>query len=131
MTYFIIFILTLASCLIFDNLGILGLVRKLTGSYKSQLTAMRDPNTSDEEKQKLLLQQVSKQLGYLLKLIGSIVLFISPFLLLFLLENYIPSIQTAALYSLIGIAISLVAVVLYIVVKKQYVKLHNKRENTP
>ena len=131
MIYFIIFILTILSCLIFDNLGVVALVRKLTNSYKSQLTAMKDTNTSDEEKQKLLLQQVSKQMGYLLKLIGSILLFISPFLLLFLLEQYFTSLDVSALYSLVGISVSLVAVVLYIVLKKQYVKLYSNRENTP
>ncbi len=131
MIYITIFILTILSCLIFEKLGVVALVKNLTNSYKSQLTVMKDPNTSDEEKQKVLLTQVSKQMGYLLKLIGSILLFISPFLLLIVLEKFIPSIDVSALYNLYGILTSLIAVVIYIVLKKQYVKLHSNRENAP
>lgn len=83
---------------------------------------------SDEEKQKALMQQVSKQIGYLLKLIGSILLFIAPFLLIFILERFFPSINSEVLYSLMGILTSVIAVVIYIVLKKQYVKLLKSRK---
>ncbi|MEX0291109.1 MAG: hypothetical protein AB3N14_18545 [Flavobacteriaceae bacterium] len=130
MIYLLIFILTLLSCFIFDNLGIVALVKNLTSSYKSQLQVMGDKELSDEEKQKALMQQVSKQIGYLLKLIGSILLFIAPFALIFILERFFPGINSAVLYSLEGILISVLAVVLYIVLKKQYVKLLKSRKES-
>ena len=130
MVYILIFILTLLSCFIFDNLGIVALVKNLTSSYKSQLQVMSDKAISDEEKQKLLMQQVSKQIVYLLKLIGSILLFISPFALIFVLERFFPEVNSAVLYSLEGILISVLAVVLYIVLKKQYVKLLKSRKES-
>ncbi len=130
MIYLLIFILTVGSCLIFDNLGIVALVNNLTGSYKTQIKVMGNKDISDEEKQKALMQQVSSQIVYLLKLIGSILLFISPFLLIFLLERYFPNINSEALYSIKGISVSVLAVVLYIVLKKQYVKLLKSRKKS-
>jgi drug/metabolite transporter (DMT)-like permease len=103
------------------------LVQKLTVSYKTQLEVMRNRDLSDEEKQKLLMQQTPKQLGYLLKLIGSILLFISPFVLIFVLEKYVDSIDSADLYSFQGIAVSLGAVLLYLLLKKQYVRIFKSR----
>lgn len=91
---------------------------------------MGNKDISDEEKQKALMQQVSSQIVYLLKLIGSILLFISPFLLIFLLERYFPNINSEALYSIKGISVSVLAVVLYIVLKKQYVKLLKSRKKS-
>ncbi|MCW5515587.1 hypothetical protein [Muriicola sp. Z0-33] len=128
MTYIVIFGLTLLSCFIFDNLGMAPLIRDLTGSYKSQFQVMQNKELTDEEKQKVLLQQVSKQLGYLLKLIGSILLFVAPFGLIFLLEQFIADIHSDILYTLNGILLSLLAVVFYIAVKKLYVKLFKSRE---
>ncbi len=69
------------------------------------------------------MEQIPKQLGYLLKLIGSILLFISPFVLIFVLERFTASIDSEVLYSLEGIAVSMGAVLLYIFLKKQYVRL--------
>jgi len=89
---------------------------------------MGSKDLNDEEKQKALMKQVSKQLGYLLKLIGSILLFIAPFLLIFLLERFFAAINSDVLYTLNGILVSLLAVVLYIAIKKLYVKLLKSRE---
>ena len=130
MIYLLIFFLTILSCLIFDNLGMVALVKNLTSSYKSQIRVMGNKDISDEEKQKVLMQQVSKQIGYLLKLIGSILLFISPFVLIFILEQFLPEVKSELLYSLKGILASILAVVLYIVLKKQYVKLFKSRKKS-
>lgn len=128
MSYILIFGLTVLSCIIFDNLGMLALVSNLTASYQKQIQVMGNKGLSDEEKQKALMSQVSKQLVLLLKLIGSILLFIAPFALIFLLERYIPSINSNVLYTLNGILVSVLAVVLYIVIKKLYVKLLKSRK---
>lgn len=130
MIYFLIFIITILSCAIFDNLGIMTLVKNLTNSYKFQLKALQDKTKTDEEKQKELLHQISKQIIYLLKLIGSIILFISPFISIFVIDELFNSTHSETLYSLGGTLVSLIAVVLYIIIKKQYVKLLKKRKNT-
>ena len=128
MSYLLIFFLTILSCFIFDNLGMVALVKNLTSSYKSQIQVMGNKHISDEEKQKALMKQVSIQIVYLLKLIGSILLFISPFLLIFILERFFPGVKSEALYGIEGILASVLAVVIYIVLKKQYVKLFKSRE---
>ncbi|SHF80170.1 hypothetical protein SAMN03080594_107185 [Arenibacter palladensis] len=130
MIYSLIFIITILSCIIFDNLGIITLVKNLTNSYKLQLKVLQDKTKTDEEKQKELLRQISKQIIYLLKLIGSIILFISPFLSIFIIDELFKTTYSETLYSLVGILASLIAVVLYIILKKQYVKLFKKRKNT-
>lgn len=130
MIYSLIFIITILSCIIFDNLGIITLVKNLTNSYQFQLKALKDKTKTDEEKQKELLRQISKQIIYLLKLIGSIILFISPFLSIFIIDELFKTTNSETLYSLGGILASLIAVVLYIILKKQYVKLFKKRKNT-
>ena len=130
MIYSLIFIITILSCIIFDNLGIITLVKNLTNSYQFQLKALKDKTKTDEEKQKELLRQISKQIIYLLKLIGSIILFISPFLSIFIIDELFKTTYSETLYSLSGILASLIAVVLYIILKKQYVKLFKKRKNT-
>lgn len=131
MDYFIVALLTIFSCLIFEKLGIPGLVLKLGNSYRSQLQAMQNKALSDEDKQKILLQQTPKQLLYLAKLVGGIILFISPFILIVLFDNSIPWFQSVVLYSIPGILVSIAAVFLYILLKKQYVKVLNHRKNTP
>ena len=130
MIYLLIIIITILSCIIFDNLGIITLVKNLTNSYQFQLKALKDKTKTDEEKQKELLRQISKQIIYLLKLIGSIILFISPFLSIFIIDELFKTTYSETLYSLSGILASLIAVVLYIILKKQYVKLFKKRKNT-
>lgn len=106
------------------------LVKNLTNSYKLQVKVLQDKSKTDEEKQKELLRQISKQIIYLFKLIGSIILFISPFLSIFIIDELFNSKHSETLYSLGGILASLIAVVLYIIIKKQYVKLFKKRKNT-
>ena len=124
MNYFLIFILTICSCLIFDNLGFLQLVRKLISSYKEQFKTMSSKELDDEAKQKELMRQITKQLGYLSKLIFSILLFIAPFGLFFLLEHFFSQFDSNSLYQMQGIGISILAVFLYIILKKQYVRIY-------
>ena len=130
MTYILIFGLTAVSCLIFDNLGLIRLVSNLMASYKSQIQVMKNQELSDEEKQKALMKQVGRQILYLLKLIGSIFLFIAPFLLIFVLEKFYPAVNSNVLYTLNGILVSVLAVVLYITIKKLYVKLLARRKES-
>ena len=130
MIYSLIFIITILSCIIFDNIGMITLVKNLTNSYKLQVKVLQDKSKTDEEKQKELLRQISKQIIYLFKLIGSIILFISPFLSIFIIDELFKTTYSETLYSLSGILASLIAVVLYIILKKQYVKLFKKRKNT-
>ena len=129
MDYLIIFILTIASCIIFDNLGVYALVRNLTGSYKTQMTVIGSKQISDEQKQKELLAMASKQVVMLLKLVGSIILFISPFLLVILFNDQLPWINAEILYTAIGIGVSIAAVLIYVLLKRFYVKLFSNRKD--
>lgn len=129
MDYLLIFILTVCSCLIFDNLGFMALVRNLVSSYKEQFKTMANKELDDEAKQKALMGLISKQMGYLVKLIFSILLFVAPFALFFLAERFFAQLDSNILYRLEGISISILAVVLYIIFKKQYVRLHKNRKN--
>ena len=126
MNYFLIFILTICSCLIFDNLGFKPLVRNLIASYKEQFTTMTSKVMDDEAKQKALMGLITKQMAYLAKLIFSIMLFVAPFGLYFLLAHFFPQFDTSYLYQLEGIGVSILAVFIYIILKKQYVRLYKK-----
>jgi len=84
------------------------------------MAVMTAKDISDEERQKKLLALIPGQLISLLKLIGSILLFISPFFIYIALAPFSTYFDTPTLYSLFGIGISLVAVVLYILIKKRY-----------
>lgn len=123
MSYLAIFLLTLLCCLIFECLGIGTTVRKLTNSYKLQLETIKDKALTDEDRQKAMLRQTPVQLKYLAKLVGSILLFIFPFLILILLAEQMDWFQMDSLYSVPGILLSLVAVVVYVLLKKAYVRL--------
>ena len=90
---------------------------------------MTAKDISDEERQKKLLALIPGQLMALLKLIGSILLFISPFFVYIALEPYSSYFDTPTLYSIWGIGISLVAVLLYIMIKKRY-GVHKDGEGT-
>jgi hypothetical protein len=95
-------------------------VKRLIGSYKLQMAIMSSKTLSDEEKQKSLLKQIPIQLLNLLKLIWGIFLFISPFLLLILLDEYLIELNAEVLYRVEGILISVLAVLVYIALKKKY-----------
>jgi len=118
-SYLIIFVFTLVSCFLFDLIGVWPIVTKLTGSYKDQMMIMTDKQMSDEERQKKLLSLIPGQLTNLAKLIGAILLFISPFFIYILLSEYSDYFHLETLYSLLGIGASAVAVITYIWFKKR------------
>ena len=130
MAYLIVFLLTLLSCVIFDNLGVFKLVKKLTGSYGNQMKLIANKDIPDEEKQKQLLSLASKQVVMLLKLIGAILLFISPFLLVLVFDEQLHFFEAKILYTISGIGISVVAVFAYILLKRLYVKLFFHRKDS-
>ena len=119
MSYVIIFLLTLLSCFLFDKLRVYRIVTSLTASYKEQMAVMTAKDLNDEERQKKLMALIPQQLKGLLKLIGGILLFISPFFLYLLLSPYTEYLEASMLYSLYGIGVSLLAVLLYIWFKKR------------
>lgn len=100
------------------------LVRNLIASYKAQFETMTSKVLDDEAKQKALMGLITKQMTYLAKLIFSILLFVAPFGLFFLLEYFFPQFDSSYLYRLEGIGISILAVLIYIIIKKQYVRLY-------
>jgi hypothetical protein len=89
---------------------------------------MSDKTLSDNEKQDIILQQVRKQLVLIAKLILGIILFIAPYLSLFILEKINPSFSPDILVTPWGLIIPVVTVVCYMFIKKYiYVRLFNKR----
>lgn len=123
MSYIVIIALTVLSCLIFERLGLLTKVKTLTDSYRRQLAIIQDKTISDEERQKQMLAQSKQQLILLLTIIFYIILFISPFILYTVVASYTEWLKIEILYSLYGIIVSVIAVVLYILAKKIYGKL--------
>lgn len=130
MIYFIIFTLTILSCVIFDSLGIPTTLRRLSNSYKLQLSSFNSKTLNDEEKQKVLLSQVPVQLLCLLKLIWGILLFISPFLIFILVDNNFIQLEAEVIYRFEGIMISIIAVFLYILLKKRYGPVFKSGKNS-
>ena len=83
MVYLLLVILTVISCILFEYSKLSETLNALKTSYSRQFKVMSDKSISDEEKQKLLLAQISKQLVLLGKLILGIFLFVAPFVSLF------------------------------------------------
>jgi hypothetical protein len=84
------------------------------------MTIIKSATLDDEEKQKALLKQLPIQLLNLFKLVLGIILFISPFIVLILFDQYIMYIKAEMLYQVGGILVSCVAVILFIIFKKKY-----------
>lgn len=84
---------------------------------------MSDKNLTDEERQKELMQLIPIQLKGLGKLILGIVLFVSPFFSLFILQNLSPTLNPNILVTWWGLLLPVVTVVFYIMIKKRYGKL--------
>ena len=127
MAYAALVILTLISCILFEYSGIKKTLDSLLKAYKEQFKIMSDKTISDEEKQKMLLKLVSKQLALIGKLILGILLFIAPFLSLFLLEKIDPSLNPDILVTWWGLLIPVLTVVLYIVIKRNYGRIQRNR----
>ncbi|TXN35964.1 hypothetical protein FVB32_15500 [Flagellimonas hymeniacidonis] len=88
---------------------------------------MSSKELSDEDKQKMLLQQISKQLVLIGKLILGILLFILPFLTLFVTEKLDASLNPNILLDWWGLLTPIVVVVLYVIFKKNYGRLFGNR----
>lgn len=88
---------------------------------------MADKTLDDQVKQKQLLEQISKQLLLLGKLIAGIVLFIAPFLSLFILEKMEETLNPEILLTWWGIIIPIISVLFYIFLKHIYGKLQRNR----
>jgi hypothetical protein len=88
---------------------------------------MSDRSLGDEEKQKRLLSLVSQQLLGIGKLIMGILLFIAPFLSLFILQNFYPDLNPDILITWWGLLIPVGTVILYMLIKKKYGVLFGKR----
>lgn len=127
MAYFVLILLTLLSCVLFEYAGIPRHIQKLVASYKFQFKLMSDKGMTDEEKQRQLLRQVSCQLLLLLRLILGILLFIAPFLSLYLLKEVHPALHPGILITWWGLLLPLLAVLVYIYLKRIYVRLFKDR----
>lgn len=120
-------LLTLISCLLFEFAKLPVHIQNLMASYRLQFRLMADKTLTDEEKQKQLLKMVSGQLLLLLRLILGILLFIAPFLSLFLLQEVHPDLNPGILITWWGLLLPMVVVVIYIFLKRLYVRLFKDR----
>ncbi len=127
MIYVLLVFLTVISCILFESSKMPQTLKALKAAYSLQFKVMSDKSISDEVKQKMLLNQISKQVLLLGKLIFGIFLFVAPFLSLYILQRYWPSVNPDILLSWYGILIPIVTAALYIFLKRNYGKLFDKR----
>ena len=127
MEYFVLVVLTLLSCILFEYAKLPVTIQKLIASYRLQFKIMADKALDDENKQKQMMQQIVIQLGFLAKLIGGILLFIAPFLSLFLLSRIEASLNPDILLTWWGILLPTVTVIVYILIKRKYGRLFGRR----
>jgi len=125
--YFVLVVLTLLSCILFEYAKLPVTIQKLIASYRLQFKIMADKALDDESKQKQMMQQIVIQLGFLAKLIGGILLFIAPFLSLFLLSRIEASLNPDILLTWWGILLPTVTVIVYILIKRKYGRLFGRR----
>lgn len=127
MVYTVLVVLTILSCLLFEYSKLGETLKKLTTSYKEQFRIMADRTLLEEDKQKALMQQVSRQLVLLGKLILGILLFIAPFLSLSLLQRWNKSLNLDILITFWGLLIPMLTVIVYILFKKAYARIFRNR----
>ncbi len=127
MVNLILVVLTLMSCILFEYSKLSDTLKALIASYKKQFQVMSNKSITDEAKQKQLFEQIGKQLILIAKLIFGIVLFIAPFLSLFLLQRYEKTLNPDILITWWGILIPIITVILYILIKRSYGKLYRNR----
>ncbi|WP_276390825.1 hypothetical protein [Eudoraea chungangensis] len=123
MPYLVVILLTVLSCVLFDKSKIKNSLDELLKAYKEQFRVMSDKSMADDQKQKELMQLIPKQLKGLGKLIFGIVLFISPFLSLFVLEYLNPELNPNILVTWWGLLLPILTVFVYIILKKKYGRL--------
>jgi hypothetical protein len=127
LVYFILIILSLGSCILFEYSKLSETVSELIASYKLQFQVMSDKMIDDSLKQKRLMEMVTKQLLLILKLIFGIFLFIAPFLSLFLLEKLDPRLNIGILVTFWGLLIPIITVLVYIFFKRSYGNIFRNR----
>ncbi len=127
MVYLVLVALTLLSCILFEYSKLSDTLKKLIASYKKQFQVMSDKSITDEAKQKMLFDQIGKQLALIAKLVFGIFLFIAPFLSLFLLQRFEATLNPDILITWWGILIPIITVILYILIKRSYGKLLRNR----
>lgn len=127
MEYFILVILTIISCWLFEYFNITDTTKKLVNSYKRQFEIIKDKIISDNDKQSLLMTQIGKQLTLLVKLIFGIIIFIAPFISLFFLQNFKKTLGPEILITFWGLIIPIITVIFYIYFKRLYGKLFKTR----
>ncbi|TAI48583.1 hypothetical protein [Flagellimonas allohymeniacidonis] len=120
-------VLTVLSCILFEYSKLPSTLKNLTASYKEQFQIMSNKELSDEAKQKMLFQQISKQLKLIGKLILGIFLFVLPFLSLFVLEKLDGSLNPDILLTWWGLLTPIAVVILYMIFKKNYGRLFGNR----
>lgn len=127
MVYFILIALTFLSCILFEYSKLSKTLKELIASYKQQFKVMSNKSLEDDAKQKLLLQQISKQLWLLGKLVFGILLFVAPFLSLFIFERFYTGLNPKILVTWWGILIPIITVLFYILLKRFYGILFRNR----
>ena len=124
MDYLFIIFTTVLSCMIFEFSSTIKTTKALIVLYKNQFKVLGDNKADEDEKQKLLLNNVSLQLKSLFILTSKLVFFLSPFIILYFSKGII-NFDFSKLVSIIGVIISTLTVVGYISVKTVYAKLFN------
>lgn len=127
MTYVVLIILTVLSCILFEYSKLSSTLKSLIASYKNQFKVMSDKTMTDEIKQKELMQLIRQQLGLIAKLIFGIFLFVAPFLSLFLLQKLYKNLNPDILITWWGLLIPMVTVVFYLLLKRNYGRLFGNR----
>ncbi len=127
MEQIVLVILTVLSCILFEYAKLPDNIITLVNLYKQQFRVMSNKELTDEEKQKLLLQQISKQLLLIGKLILGIFLFVLPFLGLYGLEKINQNLNPNILLTWWGLLIPIVTVIFYIIIKRSYGRLFRNR----
>jgi hypothetical protein len=118
----IVFILTFASCLLFDVLKILSTVFKLLESYKALPSILADKSINDDLRQQKLLKASGFQLKNLLILVFKLLFAVLPFTILIFLDFDL-NLLLQTEYILVSVA----GILSYLIIKKFYAKtLGNK-----
>lgn len=123
MVYFVLVVLTLISCILFEYTGTSNILKNLTSSYSKQFAVMSDKNLEDNDKQKQLMSLIPKQLLLMGKLILGILIFIAPFLSLYILKFVDQELNPNILVTWWGITIPMVTVIFFIYIKRFYANL--------
>ena len=123
----VLVILTFLSCFLFEFSKVPETSKKLIVSYKDQFRIMSDKSLDDQAKQQQLLKQISSQLILIARLVLGIILFVAPFLSLFILGRYSDELKPEILYSPRGLLIPMFAVLIYILIKKAYARIQQNR----